>query len=29
MIFCSFYVLLNMSADILSIMANPRVRYKK
>ncbi|WP_166418295.1 ABC transporter permease [Cochlodiniinecator piscidefendens] len=29
MIFCSFYVLLNMTADILSIMANPRVRYKK
>ncbi|MEP3778439.1 MULTISPECIES: ABC transporter permease [Rhodobacterales] len=29
MIFCSFYILLNMSADILSIMANPRVRYKK
>ena len=29
MIFCSFYVLLNMSADILSIMSNPRVRYKK
>ncbi len=29
MIFCSFYVVLNMSADILSIMANPRVRYKK
>ena len=29
MIFCSFYVLLNMTADILSIVANPRVRYKK
>ncbi len=29
MIFCSIYVLLNMAADILSIMANPRVRYKK
>ena len=29
MIFCTFYVLLNMTADILSIMANPRVRYKK
>jgi peptide/nickel transport system permease protein len=29
MIFCSFYVVLNMSADILSILANPRVRYKK
>ena len=29
MIFCSFYVVLNMTADILSIMANPRVRYKK
>ena len=29
MIFCTFYVLLNILADILSIMANPRVRYKK
>ncbi|MCP5087167.1 MAG: ABC transporter permease [Rhodobacteraceae bacterium] len=29
MIFCSIYVLLNMAADILSIIANPRVRYKK
>ncbi len=29
MIFCSFYVLLNITADILSILANPRVRYKK
>lgn len=29
MIFCTFYVLLNMTADILSTMANPRVRYKK
>jgi peptide/nickel transport system permease protein len=29
MIFCSFYVLLNMTADILSILANPRVRYRK
>ncbi len=28
MIFCTFYVLLNILADILSIMANPRVRYK-
>ncbi|MGC1427548.1 MAG: ABC transporter permease [Albidovulum sp.] len=29
MIFCSVYVLLNLTADILSIMANPRVRYPK
>lgn len=29
MIFCSVYILLNMTADILSILANPRVRYKK
>ncbi|WP_299844525.1 ABC transporter permease [uncultured Roseovarius sp.] len=29
MIFCSVYIILNMTADILSIMANPRVRYKK
>jgi peptide/nickel transport system permease protein len=29
MIFCFFYVALNILADILSIMANPRVRYKK
>lgn len=29
MIFCMFYIVLNMSADILAIMANPRVRYKK
>jgi peptide/nickel transport system permease protein len=28
-IFCSVYVILNMTADILSIMANPRVRYQK
>jgi peptide/nickel transport system permease protein len=29
MIFCSVYVLLNLIADILSILANPRVRYPK
>lgn len=29
MIFCSVYVLLNMTADILSIVANPRIRYRK
>ena len=29
MIFCSVYIILNMTADILSIVANPRVRYKK
>lgn len=29
MIFCSIYVLLNLTADVLSIMANPRVRYSK
>ncbi len=29
MIFCCVYILLNLTADILSIMANPRVRYKK
>jgi len=29
MIFCTFYVLLNILADILSIIVNPRVRYKK
>lgn len=29
MIFCSIYVLLNMAADILSILSNPRVRYPK
>lgn len=29
MIFCCVYVVLNMTADILSIMANPRVRYQK
>lgn len=29
MIFCTFYVILNMAADILSILVNPRVRYKK
>ena len=29
MIFCSCYVVLNLTADILSIVANPRVRYPK
>ena len=29
MIFCSVYVLLNLAADILAIIANPRVRYPK
>jgi peptide/nickel transport system permease protein len=29
MIFCSVYVLLNLSADILSIISNPRIRYPK
>jgi peptide/nickel transport system permease protein len=29
MIFSSVYVLLNLAADILSILANPRVRYPK
>ena len=29
MIFCCVYILLNLTADILSIMANPRVRYAK
>lgn len=29
MIFCTVYVLLNLTADILSIIANPRVRYAK
>lgn len=29
MIFCSIYVLLNMGADVLSILSNPRVRYPK
>ena len=29
MIFCSFYIALNISADILAIFANPRLRYSK
>jgi peptide/nickel transport system permease protein len=29
MIFCSVYVILNLAADVLSVMANPRVRYAK
>lgn len=29
MIFCSVYVLLNMTADILAILANPRIRHPK
>ncbi|MCR9125116.1 MAG: ABC transporter permease [Rhodobacteraceae bacterium] len=29
MIFCSVYVLLNLAADILAVIANPRVRYPK
>ncbi len=29
MIFCSIYVLLNMAADIISILANPRIRHPK
>jgi peptide/nickel transport system permease protein len=29
MIFCSVYVVLNLTADILAIIANPRVRYPK
>ncbi|MBT4890803.1 MAG: ABC transporter permease [Rhodospirillales bacterium] len=29
MIFCSIYILLNMSADIISIVANPRIRHPK
>ena len=29
MIFCSIYILLNMAADIISILANPRLRHPK
>ncbi len=29
MIFCSVYVVLNLTADILAIIVNPRVRYPK
>jgi len=29
MIFCSFYVILNIAADILAIISNPRIRYQK
>ncbi len=29
MVFCSFYVGLNILADIGAIMANPRLRYAK
>jgi peptide/nickel transport system permease protein len=29
MIFGSVYILLNLLADILSILANPRLRYPK
>lgn len=29
MIFCSVYVLLNLSADIVAIVSNPRLRYPK
>ncbi len=29
MIFCSVYVILNLIADIVSILANPRLRYPK
>jgi peptide/nickel transport system permease protein len=29
MIFCSIYVLFNMTADIISILANPRIRHPK
>jgi len=29
MIFCTVYVLLNLLADIVSIAANPRLRYPK
>jgi peptide/nickel transport system permease protein len=29
MIFCSVYVVLNLAADILSILANPRLRYPR
>jgi peptide/nickel transport system permease protein len=29
MIFCSVYVLLNLLADIISIVSNPRIRYPK
>jgi peptide/nickel transport system permease protein len=29
MIFCAFYVALNIAADVGAIMANPRLRYAK
>ena len=29
MIFCSVYVVLNMTADIIAILANPRIRHPK
>ncbi len=29
MIFCGIYVLLNMSADVISILANPRLRHPR
>ena len=29
MVFCSFYVALNIFADVGAIMANPRLRYAK
>jgi peptide/nickel transport system permease protein len=29
MIFGAVYILLNLLADVLSIMANPRLRYPK
>ena len=29
MVFCSFYIALNITADVLAIFANPRLRYAK
>ena len=29
MIFCGVYVLLNLLADVVAIVANPRLRYPK
>jgi ABC-type dipeptide/oligopeptide/nickel transport system permease component len=29
MVFCTVYVLLNLFADVVSIVSNPRLRYPK